>query len=67
MIINPKDITLIYDTPCALPNFYRVDVWSALMNVAVHAYQIKDAALSEITMNNTSVFFILTNAFNNIL
>jgi hypothetical protein len=29
------------------------------MNTAVHAYTVKDLALKDINMNNTSVFIIL--------
>jgi len=47
--------------------FYYVDVWSAVMGVAVHALTIRDMPLSQITMNETSVFLILTNSLNNIL
>lgn len=47
--------------------FYYVDIWSSIMGVAVHALSIRDMALSQINMNETSVFFILTNALNNIL
>lgn len=43
--INPKDIKLIYNTPCAMPMFYYVDVWSAVMATAVHALNIKDMPL----------------------
>ena len=65
--INPNDIQLIYNTPCAMPMFYYVDIWSAIMTVAVHALTIKDMPLSQITLNDTSVFFIITNSLNNIL
>lgn len=47
--------------------FYYVDVWSAVMGVAVHALTIRDMPLNQITMNETSVFLILTNSLNNIL
>lgn len=47
--------------------FYYVDVWSAIMSVSVHALSIKEMNLTQITMNETAVFFVLTNALNNIL
>jgi len=50
-----------------MPMFYYVDIWSAIMTVAVHALTIKDMPLSQITLNDTSVFFIITNSLNNIL
>lgn len=37
------------------------------MTVAVHALNIKDMPMSQITLNDTSVFFIITNSLNNIL
>ncbi len=47
--------------------FYYVDVWSAVMSVAIHALTIRDMPLRNITMNETSVFVIITNSLNNIL
>lgn len=44
-----------------------MDIWSAVMNAAVHAFSIKDMDLNSITMNSTDVYFILTNSLNNIL
>jgi len=58
---------MIYDNPCALPQYFYVEIWSAMMNVAVHAYIVKDMALKEVTLNNTSVFFLIKNCLNNIL
>ena len=46
---------------------YYVDIWSALMDVAVHAYRIKDMPLDSLKEDQSSVFFILTNTLNNIL
>lgn len=66
-LINPSSIQLIYNSPAALPMFYYVDVWSAIMSVSVHALSIKHMDLDLITRNDTAVFFILTNALNNIL
>jgi hypothetical protein len=66
-MINPTRIQLIYNSPAALPMFYYVDVWSAIMSVSVHALSIKEMNLSQITRNETAVFFVLTNALNNIL
>ena len=37
------------------------------MDIAVHAYTIKDMQYSQILINETSVYFILTNSLNNIL
>jgi hypothetical protein len=37
------------------------------MDVAVHALSIKEMTIKEITKEDTSVFFILTNSLNNIL
>jgi len=50
-----------------MPMFYYVDIWSAIMAVAVHALTIKDMTLSDISNNDTSVFFIIQNSLNNIL
>lgn len=47
--------------------FYYVDVWSAMMSTSVHALSIKEMPLNKITRNETAVFFVLTNALNNIL
>ncbi len=47
--------------------FYYVDVWSAMMSTSVHALSIKEMPLRQITRNETAVFFVLTNALNNIL
>jgi hypothetical protein len=58
---------LIYNSPAALPMFYYVDVWSAIMGSSVHALSINEMPLRQITRNETAVFFILTNALNNIL
>ena len=66
-MINPTRIQLIYNSPAALPMFYYVDVWSAIMSVSVHALSIKEMNLTQITRNETAVFFVLTNALNNIL
>jgi len=37
------------------------------MSVSVHALSIKEMNLSQITRNETAVFFVLTNSLNNIL
>lgn len=37
------------------------------MSVSVHALSIKEMPLTQITRNETAVFFILTNTLNNIL
>lgn len=66
-LINPSRIQLIYNSPAALPMNYYVDVWSAIMITSVHALAIKEMNLTAVTKNDTSVFFILTNAFNNVL
>ena len=66
-LINPTIIKVIYDSPCELPMYYYMDIWSSLMDVAVHSYKIKEMPLSSIRKENMSVFFILTNALNNIL
>ena len=66
-LINPQTIQLIYNTKPALPMFYSVDIWSAIMTTSVHALEIKEMKLANIIKNQTSVFFILTNAMNNIL
>lgn len=65
--INPEAVQLIYNTPIEMPMFYYVDIWSAVMATSVHALNIKEKALKQIVKNDTSVFFILNNAFNNIL
>ena len=66
-MINPHEVKLIYDMPVSLPTFYYVEMWSALMDVAVQAYIIKDLPIQNVTMNSSAVFFILTNTLNNIL
>lgn len=48
--INPSNIKLIYDTPCALPSYYYVDMWSAMMSVAVHAFFVSTLALQSIAI-----------------
>jgi hypothetical protein len=50
-----------------MPMFYYVEVWSAMMDVSVHAYIVKDLPIAQILLNNTSVFFLITNSLNNIL
>lgn len=50
-----------------MPMFYYVDIWSAIMAVAVHALTIKDMALNAILNDNSSVYFIIQNCLNNIL
>ena len=67
LLINPEEIRLIYNTPAAMPTFYYVDIWSAIMTVSVHALSIRELPIAQITTNSTSVFFILTNSLNNIL
>lgn len=48
--------------------FYYVDVWSAIMSTSVHALSIKELPLDKLKRNETTaVFFVLTNALNNIL
>lgn len=47
--------------------FYYVDIWSAIMTVAVHALTIKDMALSSIVNDDSSVYFIIQNCLNNVL
>jgi hypothetical protein len=32
--------------PSLLPSYYYVEIWSAIMNVAVQAYTIKDLDIS---------------------
>ena len=44
-LINPDRIQLIYNSPPALPMFYYVDGWSAIMSVSVHALSIKEMPL----------------------
>jgi hypothetical protein len=48
--INPETIQLIYNTPASMPTFYYVDIWSAIMVVSVHALNIKEIILKELTM-----------------
>src|SRR3569833_742190 len=64
---NPMEVTLLYDMPTELPMFFVVEIWSAIMEVAVHAYTVKELPMPNITMKNTSVFFILKNTLNSIL
>ncbi len=45
-LINPNRIQLIYNSPAALPMFYYVDVWSAMMSTSVHALSIKEMPLT---------------------
>ena len=66
-LVNPPRVVINYNNPPELSNQFEVDVWSAMMDVAVHAYTIKDMALSQIDINDTSVFFILKNSLNNVL
>lgn len=47
--------------------YYYVEVWSAMMDVSVHAFIVKDMQLANITLSATSVFFLITNCLNNIL
>ncbi len=65
--MNPSFVRLTYLAPCLLPEIYNFDVWSTMMAMVVHAFKIKEMKIKEINKDNTSVFFILTNAFNNIL
>ena len=65
--ISPKTVQLIYNSPSALPMFYYVDMWSAVMTAAVHALEIRELPLTQVRKNHTSVFFILTNSMNNML
>jgi hypothetical protein len=44
-----------------------MDSWSAMQDVSVQAFMVVDLPLSGITITDNSVFFILTNTFNNIL
>jgi hypothetical protein len=44
-----------------------MDSWSAMQDVSVQAFMVVDLPLSGITIADNSVFFILTNTFNNIL
>lgn len=44
-----------------------VDIWSAIMEVAVQAYTIKGMNDADINTSQTAVFFILENSFNSIL
>lgn len=66
-LINPSLITLFYEVPCNIDQFYYVNIWSAIMTLSVHAYHIHKLPLNQITIEKTSVFFILFNTFNNIL
>lgn len=50
-LINPSSLQLIYNMPCALPMFYYVDIWSAVMAEAVHALTIENLPLSQITID----------------
>ena len=38
-----------------------------MMDVAVHAYIVKEFNIANVTMNNTSVYFLLENCFRTIL
>ncbi len=53
--------------PCSLPERYGMDTWSTMMDTAVHSYIIYQKPLDEITMDDQSEFFLLTNTLNNIL
>jgi hypothetical protein len=44
-----------------------VNIWSAVMQIAVNSYKVKSFALSSYLTSNLSIWFILTNSMNNIL
>jgi hypothetical protein len=66
-LINPSQIQLVYNSPAALPMFYYVDIWSAVMISSVDALSIMNMTISNVTRNDTTVFFILANSLNNVL
>jgi hypothetical protein len=47
--------------------FQYLDIWSSLMTLSIHALSIQVLPLPLISRNETSVFFVLTNTFNNLL
>lgn len=65
--INPSNLVVIYNSPIAMQAFYEMDSWSTMMDVSVQALMVQEMPLANITMADNSVFFILTNTYNNIL
>ena len=66
-LINPESLQLVYNSRPAMPMFYYVDIWSAVMSVAMHSLEIRELPLHSVRKNHTSVFFILANSMNSIL
>ena len=66
-LINPENLQLVYNMPAALPMFYYMDIWSALIQVTVHALTVRELPLAKINIKDTAVFTIIKNNLNNIL
>ncbi len=66
-LINPAEIKIAYKAEEQIAGDFTLDCWSAIMGLVVHGLKVKDLSLSDITADDSSVYYILENAFNNIL
>jgi hypothetical protein len=44
-----------------------MNIWAASMQLAVNAFKLKDFPLSQFTLDQMPLYFVLTNSLNNLL
>eukprot|EP00826_Nyctotherus_ovalis_P006838 TRINITY_DN11668_c0_g1_i2.p1 TRINITY_DN11668_c0_g1~~TRINITY_DN11668_c0_g1_i2.p1 ORF type:complete len:626 (+),score=208.70 TRINITY_DN11668_c0_g1_i2:67-1944(+) len=64
--INPSKIVISYKEEEEMIGNFTLDCWGAIMGLVIHALEVKDMSLEEITPNNPKVYYVLQNAFNSI-
>lgn len=64
-VINSQNITLLYNVHPAVGNTQTVNAWAASIQLAVAAFKARNQVTY--SSQDTPVWFILTNAMNNIL
>ena len=65
--INPSAIRISYKEDTNIAAEFSVDCWSAIMGLVTHSLKVRHMSLAQITTNDSSVYYVLTNSFNSIL
>jgi hypothetical protein len=66
-LINPNDVTLVYQDVPNMPSTYQFSMWDTIMEIVVNAYRVASMNLADITNNHPTVFFLVKNNLNNVL
>ena len=65
--INPPKMSIEYQVISDIPNIFEIDCWSAVIGVVIHSFKTNKLELQDITIEQESVNYILTNYLNSIL